>query len=139
MTIPTQAEALKALAIVYYSLGKRSSDAEATLRAFIQAHPDAAPAGAREPEGASKFHPNDLEWLERQQHVADDGSRILYETDDVDEVAHALTGDEGEDDSITVLRRLAAYVESVWPGKTALQVLIEHEEAPQDTQGKDTA
>lgn len=57
------------------------------------------------------------------------GNPIIYDTDEIDEVTHALTGDEGEEDSLTVLNSMAAYVSTVWPGKTALQVLIECEEA----------
>ena len=57
------------------------------------------------------------------------GVPIIYDTDEVDEVAACLTGDEGEDDSLTVLRSMAAYVQTVWPGKTALQVLTECEES----------
>jgi hypothetical protein len=59
---------------------------------------------------------------------------IIYDTDEVDEVTHALTGDEGEEDSLTVLNRMVRYVSNVWPGKTALQVLIECEEAMIATQ-----
>jgi hypothetical protein len=59
----------------------------------------------------------------------DFGRPIIYDTDEVDEVTHALTGDEGEEDSLTVLNRMVRYVSNVWPGKTALQVLIECEEA----------
>lgn len=58
----------------------------------------------------------------------DFGRPIVYDTEAVDNVTHALTGDEGEDDSVTVLERFASYVQNVWPGKPALQVLIEYEE-----------
>jgi len=57
------------------------------------------------------------------------GKPIIYDTDKVDEVTGALTGDEGEEDSLTVLNSMVRYVSNVWPGKTALQVLIECEEA----------
>ncbi len=57
------------------------------------------------------------------------GKPIIYDTVEVDEVTGALTGDEGEEDSLTVLNSMVRYVSNVWPGKTALQVLIECEEA----------
>jgi hypothetical protein len=57
------------------------------------------------------------------------GKPIIYDTDKVDEVTVALTGDEGEEDSLTVLNSMVRYVSNVWPGKTALQVLIECEGA----------
>lgn len=68
---------------------------------------------------------------------ADDGTPIVYDTNEVDEVTLALTGDDGEDGSVTVLRRFAAYVENVWPGKTALQVLTELEEGKAGVLGVD--
>ncbi len=57
------------------------------------------------------------------------GVPIIYDTDEVDELTARLTGDEGEDESLTVLRSMAAYVQNVWPGKTAMQVLTECEES----------
>lgn len=63
---------------------------------------------------------------------ADDGTPIVYDTHEVDEVTHALTGDEGEDDSLTVLNQLARYVQNVWPGKNARDVLLEYEQALMD-------
>lgn len=62
-------------------------------------------------------------------HTDDFGKPLVFSSNQIDEVAHALTGDEGEEDSLTVLWSLAGYVSNVWPGKTALQVLIETEEA----------
>ncbi len=47
---------------------------------------------------------------------------------DLDEIRHSLTGDEGEEDSLTVLHGLVQYVERIWPGKTALEVLLSYEE-----------
>lgn len=69
-----------------------------------------------------------LESIPAAPPLDDDNAPIIYDTNEVDELTHALTGDEGEEDSVTVLRRLAAYVENVWPGKTALQILTELEE-----------
>ena len=66
---------------------------------------------------------------ETEWPVDDWGNPITYSTEAVDMAAHALTGDEGEDDSVTVLESMARYVENVWPGKTALEVLIEYEES----------
>jgi len=57
------------------------------------------------------------------------GKPIIYDTDEVDEVTGALTGDEGEEDALTVLNSMVRYVGNVWPGKTAMQVLIEYEES----------
>lgn len=54
---------------------------------------------------------------------------IVYDTDEIDQIAHALTGDEGEDDGVTVLNHLVKYLGNVHPGKTMTQVLIETEEA----------
>lgn len=54
---------------------------------------------------------------------------IVYDTDEIDLIAHALTGDEGEDDSVTVLNGLVKYLGVVHPGKTMTQVLIETEDA----------
>lgn len=59
----------------------------------------------------------------------DAGEPIIYDTQEIDEITHALTGDEGEEDSITVLNSLVRYAGIVHPGKTLLQVLIETEEA----------
>ena len=59
----------------------------------------------------------------------DFGNPIIYDTNEVDEVTGALTGDEGEEDALTVLNNMVRYVSNVWPGKTAMQVLIECEEA----------
>lgn len=59
----------------------------------------------------------------------DFGRPIIYDTREVDEVTGALTRDEGEDDSLTVLNSMVAYVNNVWPGKTAMEVLIEYEKA----------
>jgi hypothetical protein len=54
---------------------------------------------------------------------------IIYITNEVNLVAHSLTGSEGEEDALTELKGMARYVSNVWPGKTALQVLLEYEEA----------
>jgi hypothetical protein len=54
---------------------------------------------------------------------------IIYLTNEVNLVAHSLTGSEGEEDALTELKGMARYVSNVWPGKTALQVLLEYEEA----------
>lgn len=62
------------------------------------------------------------------QPLDDFGRPIVYDTEAIDNVTHALTGDEGEDDSVTVLERMAAYVQNVWPGRSALEVLLEYEE-----------
>ena len=67
------------------------------------------------------------EQAEKSKPQDDNGNPIVYDTEEIDEVAHSLTGDEGEDDSVTVLKGLARYVENVWPGKTALEVLLGYE------------
>lgn len=54
---------------------------------------------------------------------------IVYDTDEIDLIAHALTGDEGEDDGVTVLHRLVKYLEVVHPGKNMIEVLTETEDA----------
>ncbi len=54
---------------------------------------------------------------------------IVYDTDEIDLIAHELTGDEGEDDGVTVLNGLVKYLGIVHPGKTMTQVLIETEDA----------
>jgi hypothetical protein len=82
--------------------------------------PPAQPAPVQEPLTVK---------LKDDWRTDDFGRPIIYDTDEVDEVTHALTGDEGEEDSLTVLNRMVRYVSNVWPGKTALQVLIECEEA----------
>lgn len=61
-------------------------------------------------------------------HRDDFGEPIIYNTHEVEAVAHSLTGDEGEEDALSVLQGLARYVDGIWPGKTALQVLLEFEE-----------
>jgi hypothetical protein len=66
------------------------------------------------------------------QALDDWGNPIVYDTREVDSVTHSLTGDEGEEDSLTVLNGLARYVENVWPGKSALEVLQEYEQALTD-------
>jgi hypothetical protein len=85
-------------------------------------------SGEPKPALQEAAHPDDLKWLARQP-MNDWGGRIVYDTEEVDTVTHALTGDEGEDDSLTVLIRLASYVENVWPGKCAQEVLLEYEVA----------
>jgi hypothetical protein len=88
--------------------------------AWQEATPPAQPAPVQEPLTVK---------LKDDWRTDDFGRPIIYDTDEVDEVTHALTGDEGEEDSLTVLNRMVRYVSNVWPGKTALQVLIECEEA----------
>jgi hypothetical protein len=82
--------------------------------------PEAQPAPVQEPLTVK---------LKDDWRTDDWGKPIIYDTDEVDEVTGALTGDEGEEDSLTVLNSMVRYVSNVWPGKTALQVLIECEEA----------
>ena len=61
--------------------------------------------------------------------VNDWNEPIIYDTNEIDQITHALTGDEGEQDSVTVLHSLVGYLNIVHPGKTMTQVLIETEEA----------
>jgi hypothetical protein len=60
-----------------------------------------------------------------------DVAAVLPYIEDLEHVAHDLTGDEGEDDVLTVLRRLADYAGIVVPGKTLMALLEEVEEAIQ--------
>lgn len=64
-----------------------------------------------------------------EQRLDDFGQPIVYDTDEIDQIAHALTGDEGEDDAVTVLHGLVRYLGVVHPGKNMMEVLTETEEA----------
>lgn len=76
--------------------------------------------------GAKRTLEEALELQKRAAFEANEGNS------QIDLVAHSLTGNEGEEDGLTVLQGLARYVENVWPGKTALQVLLQLEEDNQD-------
>lgn len=79
-----------------------------------------------------------MESIPAEPPLDDDNAPIIYDTNEVDQLTHDLTGDEGEEDSVTVLRRLVNYVENVWPGKTAKQVLTELEESTAGVLGKES-
>ena len=84
---------------------------------------------APQPAVMQNIHPDDLKWLERQP-LRDCGDRLVYDTEDVDSATHALTGDEGEDDSVTLLRRLAKAIEQRQPGKSVWDLLDALDEQP---------
>ena len=107
----------------------RDEDAKRTAISGAKHYRDAAKALYTRPQPAAPAIPDPMTVkLKDDWRIDDWGTPIIYDTDEVDEVTHALTGDEGEEDSLTVLNSMAGYVSNVWPGKTAMQVLIEYEE-----------
>lgn len=109
--------------------GLRHVDGMASMPSAWAAMLDAAPEAPQAP-APQQIHPSDLKWLQRQPE-RDDGSHIVYDTEDVDDLTCRLTGDEGEDDSITVLQRLAFAIENRRPGKTVYDLLDDLDAAPE--------
>jgi hypothetical protein len=73
-------------------------------------------------------HPQEIVTALRDALAQQEQAEPAYSTEGIDLVTHALTGYEGEEDALTELKRVVRYVQKVWPGKTALKVLEDHEE-----------